>query len=187
MSGSLAARLAGLAGAANVIDDEGERAYYGHDIAGPPPYPALLVVRPPSVDAALACVAAITGAGHALTMRGGGHSCTGGYGPTRPGTVILDTCALDRVVEIDEAGGRVTVEVVAPGARSTRRSPRWGGAPSSSARCRASWRRWAVPRRRTPPSSARRGTGRCRRACSASTWRRRAALCCASAGWARGA
>ena len=110
MSGSLAARLADLAGAANVIDDAAERAYYAHDIAGPAPHPAHLVVRPPSVDAALACVAAITGAGHALTVRGGGHSYTGGYGPTRPGTVILDMSALDRVVEIDEADGWVTAE-----------------------------------------------------------------------------
>ena len=110
MSGSLAARLADLAGAANVIDDAAERAYYAHDIAGPAPHPAHLVVRPPGVNAALACVAAITGAGHAIAVRGGGHSYTGGYGPTRPGMVILDMRALDRVVEINEADGWVTVE-----------------------------------------------------------------------------
>ena len=110
MNGSLAARLADLAGTANVIDDAAERAFYAHDIAGPAPHPAHLVVRPPSVDAALACVAAITQAGHAIAVRGGGHSYTGGYGPTRPGTVILDTSALDRVVEIDEADGWVTAE-----------------------------------------------------------------------------
>ncbi len=110
MSGGLAARLADLVGAVNVIDDPAERAYYAHDIAGPAPHPAHLVVRPPSVDATVASVAAITGAGHALTVRGGGHSYTGGYGPTRPGTVILDMSALDRVVEIDEADGWVTAE-----------------------------------------------------------------------------
>ena len=110
MSGGLAARLADLVGAANVIDDAAERAYYAHDIAGPAPHPAHLVVRPPSVDATLASVAAITGAGHALTVRGGGHSYTGGYGPTRPDTVILDMSALDRVVEIDEADGWVIAE-----------------------------------------------------------------------------
>ena len=110
MSEGFAARLVDLIGAANVIDDAAERAYYAHDIAGPAPHPAYLVVRPPSVDAAVACVAAITDAGHALAVRGGGHSYTGGYGPTRPGTVILDTSALDRVVEIDEADGWVTAE-----------------------------------------------------------------------------
>ena len=110
MSGSLAARLADLVGAANVIDDAAERAYYGHDIAGPAPHPAHLVVRPPSVDAAVGCVAAITDAGHALTVRGGGHSYSGGYGPTRPGTVVLDMSALDRVVEVNEADGWVTAE-----------------------------------------------------------------------------
>ena len=110
MSDSLEARLAALAGAANVIDDAAERAYYGHDIAGPAPHPAHLVVRPPSVDAALACVAAITDAGHAIAVRGGGHSYTGGYGPTQPGTVILDMSALDRVVEINTADGWVTAE-----------------------------------------------------------------------------
>ena len=110
MNEGLAARLAALAGAANVIDDAAERAYYAHDIAGPAPHPAHLVVRPPSAEAAVACVAAITRAGHALTVRGGGHSYTGGYGPTRPGTVILDMSALDRVVEIDEADGWVTAE-----------------------------------------------------------------------------
>ena len=110
MRASLAARLADLAGAANVIDAAAERAYYAHDIAGPAPHPAHLVVRPPSVDAALACVAAITDAGHAIAVRGGGHSYTGGYGPTRPGTVILDMGALDRVVEINEADGWVSAE-----------------------------------------------------------------------------
>ena len=97
-------------GAANVTDDAAERVYYAHDIAGPAPYPAHLVVRPSSVDATVACVAAVTGAGHALTVRGGGHSYTGGYGPTRPSTVILDMSALDRVVEINEADGWVTAE-----------------------------------------------------------------------------
>ena len=110
MSDGLAARLADLVGAANVIGDAAERAYYAHDIAGPAPYPAHLVVRPPSVDTTVSCVAAITGAGHALTVRGGGHSYTGGYGPTRPGTVVLDMSALDRVVEINEADGWVTAE-----------------------------------------------------------------------------
>ena len=110
MSGGLTARLVDLVGATNVIDDAAERAYYAHDIAGPAPHPAHLVVRPPSVDAAVACVAAVTGAGHALTARGGGHSYTSGYGPTRAGTVILDTSALDRVVEINEADGWVTAE-----------------------------------------------------------------------------
>ena len=110
MSGGLAARLVDLVGAANVIDDAAERAYYAHDIAGPAPHAPELVVRSPSVDATVACVAAITDAGHALTVRGGGHSYTGGYGPTRPGTVILDMSALDRVVEINEADGWVTAE-----------------------------------------------------------------------------
>ena len=110
MSGGLAARLTDLVGAANVIDDAAERAFYAHDIAGPAPHPAHLVVRPPSVEAAVASVGAITGAGHALTVRGGGHSYTGGYGPTQPGTVILDMSALDRVVEINEADGWVTAE-----------------------------------------------------------------------------
>ena len=110
MSGDLAARLVDLVGAANVIDDAAERAYYAHDIAGPAPHAPELVVRPPSVDATVTCVAAITDAGHALTVRGGGHSYSGGYGPTRPGTVILDMSALDRVVEINEADGWVTAE-----------------------------------------------------------------------------
>ena len=110
MSDGLAARLVDLVGAANVIDDAAERAYYAHDIAGPAPHAPELVVRSPSVDATVACVAAITDAGHALTVRGGGHSYTGGYGPTRPGTVILDMSALDRVVEINEADGWVTTE-----------------------------------------------------------------------------
>ena len=110
MSEGLAARLVALVGAANVIDDPAARAWYAHDIAGPAPHPAQLVVRPPSAEATVACVAAITEAGHPLSVRGGGHSYTGGYGPTRPGTVLLDMGALDRVVEINEADGWVTVE-----------------------------------------------------------------------------
>ncbi len=110
MTGGLARRLADLAGAANVIDDPADRTYFAHDIAGPAAYPAHLVVRPPTVEAAATCVAAITDAGYAVKARGGGHSYTGGYGPESPQTVVLDLGGLDRVLEINQADGWVAVE-----------------------------------------------------------------------------
>ncbi len=110
MTGALAERLADLVGAANLIDDPAERAYYGHDIAGPAPHAPALVVRPPTVETAAAAIGAVTKAGRALTVRGGGHSYTGGYAPARPNAVLLDLGGLNRIVAIDETDRWVTVE-----------------------------------------------------------------------------
>ena len=110
VTAGLAGRLADLVGAANVIEGAVERAYYAHDIAGPAAHEARLVVRPSSVEEAAACIAALTGAGCALTVRGGGHSYTGGYGPARAGAAILDLSGLDRIVAANETDGWITVE-----------------------------------------------------------------------------
>ena len=55
-------------------------------------------------------VAAATRAGYAIVTRGGGMSYTGGYLAERPGTVMVDTSRLDRIVEISAEDLYITVE-----------------------------------------------------------------------------
>jgi D-lactate dehydrogenase (cytochrome) len=110
VTGKLSTRLVDIVGAENVIDDATERAFYAHDVAGPAEQLPQFVACPRNVDALAACVAAITDSGCALVVRGGGHSYTGGYGPTQPNTVILDLSALDKIVAINETDRWVTVE-----------------------------------------------------------------------------
>ena len=55
-------------------------------------------------------VAAASAAGYAIVTRGGGMSYTGGYLPTRPRTLLIDTRALNRIVEISAQDMYITVE-----------------------------------------------------------------------------
>lgn len=71
---------------------------------------AAFVARPTSVEQLQQAVAAAHSRGIALNPRGGGMSYTGGYTPDRPGVGILDTSALDRVIEINAADMYVTVQ-----------------------------------------------------------------------------
>jgi D-lactate dehydrogenase (cytochrome) len=70
----------------------------------------LAVVRPGAVDQLQAVVRACSGAKVALFVRGGGASYTDGYLPSRPDSILIDMGRLDRIVEINERDGYVTVE-----------------------------------------------------------------------------
>jgi hypothetical protein len=69
-----------------------------------------VVARPVSVDQLCRAVALATGAGHSVLARGGGSSYTAGFVPDRPASMVLDMRSLDRVVAVDAANMRVTVE-----------------------------------------------------------------------------
>ncbi|PEQ11416.1 hypothetical protein B2G71_17860 [Novosphingobium sp. PC22D] len=69
-----------------------------------------LVVRPASVEDLQAVVRTLGEAGVGFTVRGGGASYTDGYNVTDPAHLLIDMGRLDRIVEIDEYGGFVTVE-----------------------------------------------------------------------------
>lgn len=68
------------------------------------------IVRPRSKTRCAAAIGALTAAGYALVTRGGGMSYTGGYLATRPDTVLIDTSALNRIVEVSAEDLYITVE-----------------------------------------------------------------------------
>lgn len=68
------------------------------------------VLRPRSKERLARAVGVATAAGHAIVARGGGMSYTGGYLATGPRTLMVDTAALDRIVEINADDMYITVE-----------------------------------------------------------------------------
>jgi FAD/FMN-containing dehydrogenase len=105
----LAERLRPALGDAAVMTGVEDRRFFSHDIAGPG-QTAGLVVRPGSVEDLCRAVALATDAGHAVLARGGGSSYTSGFLPERERSVVIDLRGLDRVVAVDAANMRVTVE-----------------------------------------------------------------------------
>lgn len=97
-------------GADHVRDDPQALAFFGHDIAGPAPFPPAAIARPPDVATLQALMADLNEAGIAVLPRGGGLSYSGGYLPPVADCVALDLTALDRVTEIAAADRRVTVQ-----------------------------------------------------------------------------
>jgi FAD/FMN-containing dehydrogenase len=131
--GTLAGELEALLGPGQVLGDEDDRHFYSQDIAGPGRHVAACVIRPRSVDQLAAAVAAAAAAGHAVVPRGGGSSYTGGYVPSQPDCVLVDTLGLDRVVEVNADDRYVTVEagctwqaLLAALEPSGLRTPFWG-------------------------------------------------------------
>ena len=71
---------------------------------------ACALVRPRTAERCAAALAELTAAGYHMVVRGGGMSYTGGYVPVRERTVVLDTSALDSIVEINATDMYITVE-----------------------------------------------------------------------------
>jgi len=86
-----------------------EREYYSQDYYRKG-LTALAVVKPMTIEQLSQAVALATQAGVAVFPRGGGLSYSDGYLPTRTQSIIMDTAALDRIVEINEQDMYVTVE-----------------------------------------------------------------------------
>jgi len=103
------AELAAIVGGANVLTDERARVLYAQDVQTKD-LPALAVVRPSDTAQLSAVVRAVTAAGNAIVARGGGMSYTKGYVPSEPDSVIVDTQAMNRVLEINREDMYVTVE-----------------------------------------------------------------------------
>lgn len=85
------------------------RHFYAHDIHNIGSIP-LAVVRPATREAAAAAIGCATAHGLAVFPRGGGMSYTDAYLPTTTASILLDTGALDAIIDIDARGLLVTVE-----------------------------------------------------------------------------
>lgn len=82
---------------------------YAHDVfaSGRPP---LAVLRPATIEQLAAGIAAATGQGLAIVPRGGGMSYTGGYLYSGGDFLLVDTGALDAIIDINQTDLTVTVE-----------------------------------------------------------------------------
>lgn len=101
--------LAEIVGADNVIADDARREIFASDIF----YrrtPPVLAVRPRRSDELPAVVKAVAAAGATLAARGGGLSYSAGYLTDRADTVLIDTAAMTRILEINAEDMYVRVE-----------------------------------------------------------------------------
>ncbi len=105
----LMAALRDTLGAASVITDQAERQFYGTDVFGSAEPPAA-AIRPASKSALAEAVGLATSAGFCVVPRGGGLSYTDGFLSGRARAVVVDTRALNRIVEINAEDMYVTVE-----------------------------------------------------------------------------
>ena len=103
------AALRDTLGAASVITDQAERQFYGTDVFGSAEPPAA-AIRPASKSALAEAVGLATSAGFCVVPRGGGLSYTDGFLSGRARAVVVDTRALNRIVEINAEDMYVTVE-----------------------------------------------------------------------------
>ena len=106
---SLIADLEGILDPCDLLLDEASRVFYAQDVFTRT-LPAGAVIRPRDAARLSLAVAAITGAGLAVIGRGGGMSYTCGYVPVEDDSVIVDTSAMNRVLEINREDMYVTVE-----------------------------------------------------------------------------
>lgn len=104
------ADAARILGSANVIRTERECRLYSTDFSEVELATAAAIVRPHSTGDVVALVKAANRHRVPLAPRGGGMSYTLGYVPARPGTVLLDMTAMNRILEINVEDLRVTVE-----------------------------------------------------------------------------
>ena len=105
----LIAALQDLLGDDAVITDEAERQFFATDVFSSSELPAA-AIRPASKKALADAVACSTAAGYCVVPRGGGLSYTDGYLSGRARAVLVDTQALNRIVEINAEDMYVTVE-----------------------------------------------------------------------------
>jgi FAD/FMN-containing dehydrogenase len=101
--------LGGLLEPDELIFDEAERRTCSSDV-----YSSGLLVdailRPRDRQRLAQAVAAATAAGYSIVTRGGGLSYTGGYLAEHPGTLVVDTARLDRIIEISAEDLYIRVE-----------------------------------------------------------------------------
>ncbi len=105
----LAARLAAILGADCIIDEVEQLELLSSDVYSRGTT-AALAIRPTHRIALADAIREITKSGFAVVPRGGGMSYTGGYTPVRADSVVVDTCRLDRIVDISAEDMTITVE-----------------------------------------------------------------------------
>ncbi len=105
----LIATLEQVNGAEHVLRDAEECSFYAQDVFTQA-LPAAVVVRPDNIGQLAQTVAAASTAGCAVIPRGGGMSYSSGFVPAEPGSVLVDTGRMNRVLEINAQDMYVTVE-----------------------------------------------------------------------------
>jgi FAD/FMN-containing dehydrogenase len=108
-SSDLVQQLGTAIGREHVLTDPAEREFHAMDVYNFRELP-IAVVRPGTAADLQAIVRIAARAGVALVPRGGGASYTDGYLPATPNSLLVDTCRLNRIVEINEQDMYVTVE-----------------------------------------------------------------------------
>ncbi|QIG53557.1 FAD-binding oxidoreductase [Altererythrobacter sp. BO-6] len=103
------APIAAKVAAKSLLTDPDTLSLYSHDVLSRGNAP-LAVFRPASVEELAAGVGAATKAGVAVVPRGGGMSYTGGYLYDGGPFLLVDTAALDEILDINESDMTVTVE-----------------------------------------------------------------------------
>jgi FAD/FMN-containing dehydrogenase len=105
----LLAQLAQAVGRENLFTDLDDRRWYSTDLYE---QGALCAagIRPKDKESLARAVGMATSAGYAVVPRGGGLTYVGGYTPVREATVVVDTTALNRIVEIAPDDMYITVE-----------------------------------------------------------------------------
>lgn len=104
-----ASALANIVGADNLLTDPAKVAYFATDVYRAQIMPGA-VARPGTIEELQAVVRAAAAAKLPFTVRGGGASYTDGYNAVDGSHLLIDMSRLNRIVEIDEFNGYVTVE-----------------------------------------------------------------------------
>jgi FAD/FMN-containing dehydrogenase len=102
--------LINAVGADAIITDDAELNMFSHDVYSRGA-PLLAVFRPTDKEMLAHGVKAATDQGIAIIPRGGGMSYTGGYLAPKAGALLIDTSAMDNILDINEEDMTVTVEV----------------------------------------------------------------------------
>ena len=105
----LVADLVQLLGRERVVTDAAELTFHSEDVYRRGEMPVALI-RPADTEQLSAALKLIAATGVAIVPRGGGMSYTDGYLPTRPGSVMVDLLAMNRILTIDAEDCYVTVE-----------------------------------------------------------------------------
>ncbi|MCY4237561.1 MAG: FAD-binding oxidoreductase [Rhodospirillaceae bacterium] len=93
-----------------VVTDPDQLTSLAHDIAGPAEVDPVAAAIPRSVEELSAVVGAATRSGLNIVPRGGGMSYSGGYTPSEPNCILIDTRRLAAVQQINVVDRYVVVE-----------------------------------------------------------------------------
>ena len=109
-STGLVAALRAAVGSDKVVSDPDELAPYGRDKGPFPGVVPALAVRAATTDDVAAVLRVATEHSRAVVVRGGGFALGGPPSVDGEVPIVIDTRALDRVIDIDEEGMTVTAE-----------------------------------------------------------------------------